>query len=99
MFKEMQVYGPTQPKGLAIMKQKDLTLHELTDAIYIFQSNHYKLEVYLGIDEAGFYGSQNEDWENADFITFIPWVQIYEMLGKAERGTTGEFMEGGAKFN
>ena len=97
--KGTQIYSPLQLEGQAILKQKNLTLDELTHAISIFQLCNYELKIFLGIDETGFYGSDKEDWEDVDYLTFIPWVQIYEMLGKVEAGSTEEFMEGGAEYN
>ena len=100
MLKGIQVYGPEQPKGRAIMKQKGLTLSKLVGAVGIYQlSLNYELKTYLGINEKGFYASHVENWKDGDFVTFIPWVQIYEILGKVEVGTTMEFVEGGAEFN
>ena len=100
MPEEIKVYGPEQPKGRTIMKQKGLTLSKLAGALGIYQlSLDYELKTYLGLNENGFYASHVENWEDGDFVTFIPWVQIYEILGMVEVGTTGEFMEGGAEFN
>ena len=100
MPEEIKVYGVEQPRGRAILKQKGLTFDELAGALYIYQlSVNYELQTILGINESGFYGSHAPDWEEGSFVTFIPWVQIYEILGMVEVGTTGEFMEGGAEFN
>ena len=95
----MEIYSPTQPEGQAIMKQKNLTFDELSAALFVFQQYNYELKIFLGIDETGFYGSEKEDWEDVDYLTFIPWVQIYEILGKVGAGSTEEFMEGGAEYN
>ena len=96
--KGIQTHSPLDPEGQAIMEQKKLTLKELSYALAVFQESAYELKVFLGIDEKGFYGS--EDWMEADGpITFIPWVQIYEILGMVEAGSTEEFMEGGTEYN
>ena len=95
----IKLYGLAQSEGQAIMKQKNLTMDELSEAVGIFQLYNYKLSTFLGINERGFYGSYIEDWKKGDVITFIPWVQIYEILGMVEKGTTEEFMEGGAHNN
>ena len=99
MLKGKLLYGLGEPEGQAMMRRKNLTDEELATAISIFQRYNYELKSLLGIDEDGFYGSHTEDWREADFITIIPWVQIYEILGKVEVGTTVEFVEGGAEFN
>ena len=82
------------------MKQKGLTFDKLVEALNIYQLSHNReLKTLFGMNESGFYGSFIEDWEEGDFITFIPWIQIYEILGMVEVGTTEEFIEGGVEFN
>ena len=94
-----KIFSPGEAKGQAIMKRKKITLEELIHALAVFQENTHELKTIFGIAEKGFYGSSVEDCEEGDPITFIPWVQIYEILGIVEVGTTEEFIEGGAEYN
>ena len=99
MDEEIQIYPSDHPKGQAILRQKRLTLNELAVALYIFESVNSELKNLFGLDKEGFYGSYAEDWEEGDHVIFIPWVQIYEILGRVKEGTTREFMESGGEFN
>ena len=99
MLEGLQIYAPTESVGQSIMYKKGMTIDKLSEALSIFQLSNYELKTLLGIDEKGFYGSHTEDWEEAEFVTFIPWIQIYELLGKVQPGSTEEFMEGGGEFN
>ena len=95
----IKIYVPGEPEGKPFLSGKNLTLDKLVEAITVYQSVNYELKTLLGIDEEGFYGSHAEDWESSEYITFIPWVQIYEMLGMVEANTTREFIEGGGKLD
>lgn len=57
----------------------------------------------IGVNKDGFFGSTREGWRPdqpdayAEPLLNIPWVQIFEYLGRVPDGTTGEFLRSGGK--
>ena len=59
----------------------------------------------LGINKNGFFFSEHEDWQPSDLqtskeaVNFIPWIQIHEILGNVEKGSTSIFIENKCQLN
>ena len=98
----MTVHLIESPKGQAELAKHGLTSSDLATAIVRFQNaERVHVGTLIGVNEHGFFGSTREGWLPDQQNTFtkpllsIPWVQIFELLGRVPAGTTGEFLEGG----
>ncbi len=107
MGKGKQSYGVHRidsPAGQVELVRRGLTTRDLATAIAEFQRRE---EVFvgtlIGVNKDGFFGSTREGWRPdqpdafAEPLVSIPWVQIFEYLGRVADGTTGEFLRTGGK--
>ncbi len=98
----MTVHLVESPEGQAELAKRGLTTHDLATAIAAFQkTERVRVGTLIGVNEHGFFGSTAEGWRPdqpdafAEPLLNVPWVQIFELLGRVPSGTTGEFLEGG----
>ena len=93
MGKNFTIYTPDCEKGIKILSSNKVTLQELEYAISKLKPYSGSVDFWLGINEEGFFGADNEDWAPGDPVIFMPWVQVLEILGRVPKGTAGEFMK------
>jgi hypothetical protein len=93
------------PAGQAQLAKRGLTTRDLGKAIAEFQkAEKVRVGTLIGVNEDGFFGSTDEGWTPDKPGAFdepllgIPWVQIFELLGRVPENTTGEFFENGGNI-
>jgi len=102
--KDYVVHLTESPAGQAALAARGVSTRDLARAIAEFQKREgIRVGTLIGVNDDGFFGSKREGWRPdqpdafAEPLINIPWVQILEYLGRVPEGTTGEFLEGGAK--
>lgn len=87
-------------EGRLILSRKQMTTSQLADAIDKYQAEEkVVVGLVIGIHEQhGVFYTPDPDWD-ADApdaldgpIGFIPWVQIFELLGRLPQGCTSDFL-------
>lgn len=98
----MTVHLVESPQGQAALAKRGLTTQDLARAIVAFQNAEgVRVGTLIGVNEHGFFGSTREGWRPeqpdafAEPLLNIPWVQVFELLGRVPAGTTGEFLDSG----
>ena len=88
------------------MAKRNLKALELAEVVTIFQEwERLYTATLIGINEDGFFGSLDENWRSEKLNAFdeafvtIPWVQVFELLGRAPNGATLEFLSGQTRPN
>jgi hypothetical protein len=99
------VHHIESPAGRAQLAKCGLTTRDLAKAIARFQkAEEIRVGTLIGVNEDGFFGSTDEGWTPDkpgafdEALLSIPWVQIYELLGRVPVNTTGEFLKGGGNL-
>ena len=99
------VHQIDSPAGQAQLVKYNLTIQDLATAIATFQkSENIYVGTLIGINKDGLFGSIDENWAPDIPDAFdqpllsIPWVQIFELLGRVPENTTGEFLKDGGNF-
>ncbi|MBI4968192.1 MAG: hypothetical protein HZC25_08760 [Rhodospirillales bacterium] len=99
---EYTVHHIESPAGQATLAARGLTTHDLARAVAEFQKReNVHVGTLIGISQDGFFGSTREGWQPdqpdafAEPLVTIPWVQVLELLGRVQDGTTGEFLSSG----
>ena len=94
-------------KGRRILARKRITRGQLAHAIARYQAEErVTVGVLIGVHEQhGVFDTPDPDW-NADApdaldapIGFIPWVQVYELLGQLPEGSTEAFLGNNGNVN
>jgi hypothetical protein len=94
-------------KGRRILGRKRITREQLAHAIARYQAEErVTISILIGIHEQhGVFYTPDPDW-NADApdaldapIGFIPWVQVYELLGQLPEGSTEAFLGNNGNVN
>ena len=95
------VYPVNSKSGQAALAKRNLKALDLAEAITNFQKRErLYIATLIGINEDGFFGSLDENWSPNKLSAFdealvtIPWVQVFELLGRAPNGATLEFLSG-----
>lgn len=99
-FEGFTVQPVGSDEGRLILIRKQMTSSQLADAINKYQADE-KVEVALVIgihEEHGVFYTPDPSWD-ADApdaldkpIGFIPWVQVFELLGRLPEGSTDAFL-------
>ncbi len=103
--KNYTVHLVESPAGQAQLAKRGLTTRDLGKAIAEFQkAEKVRVGTLIGVNEDGFFGSTDEGWTPDKPGAFdepllgIPWVQIFELLGRVPENTTGEFLKSGGNL-
>lgn len=100
--KDLRIHLVQSPAGQVELARRGLTTDDLATAIVEFQRREKVfVGTLIGVNHLGFFGAASEGWRPdqpdafAEALIAIPWVQIFEMLGRAPEGVTGEFLKAG----
>ena len=99
------VHHIESPAGQAELAKRGLTTRDLAEAIIRFQkAEKIRVGTLIGVNGDGFFGSVEEGWTPEgpgafdEALLNIPWVQIFELLGRVPENTTGEFLKDGGNL-
>lgn len=106
-FEGFTVQPVDSDEGRLILSRKQMTSSQLAYAINKYQAEE-KVEVALVIgvhEEHGVFYTSDPDWD-ADAhdaldkpIGFLPWVQVFELLGRLPEGSTRDFLSTNGTIN
>jgi hypothetical protein len=94
-------------EGRSILDRKRITASQLAHALARYQTKErVTVGVVIGVHEQhGVFYTPDSDW-HADAldaldapIGFIPWVQVYELLGQLPEGSTSTFLSNNGNVN
>lgn len=94
-------------EGRRILGRKRITREQLAHAIARYQTEErVTVQILIGVHEQhGVFYTPDPDWHadapdalNAP-IGFIPWVQVYELLGQLPEGSTEAFLGNNGNVN
>lgn len=66
------------------------------------QVEDVEIKQALGLSTQGFFGTTLMDWDAESLdecLHFVPWVQIYELLGRIPLGSTQDYLNSDGKVH
>jgi hypothetical protein len=107
MNQGITVHHITSAEGQAVLAAQKLSLTDMAKAIAAYQAaEKVQVATPIGVSrEQGFFYSTEPGWRPdqpgafVKQIGFIPWVQIHEILGNMQSGTTGSFLDSDGNRN
>lgn len=96
MKQRFSVHHLESPAGRNLIALKGVTKADIDTALVKFQEQeNVHIGTVIGVNEGGLFTSERDNWNPllpdayADPFLVVPWVQIFELLGRVTDGSFG----------